>query len=111
MFLPGVSRRMPKEEPVTILSVLPVDLDQIVAAVTNEREVLVAEPSKKGLAFGELVRRNRRRPFVDFRDDALELRRHPFPVCNRQADVGENARDIGSQCVAALRFDDRSTST
>ena len=41
--------------------VLAVDRDQVVAAVAEEREVVVGEPAQERLALGELLRRDRRR--------------------------------------------------
>ena len=104
---PPVSRRIPRLEPGTIRSASgAVDGDEVVAAVAEQREVVRGEPAQERLAFGELVRRQRRRARVELGDDAEHLVLHLLPVVDRHAHVGQHARDVGGERVEARRLGD-----
>jgi hypothetical protein len=71
-----------------------VDTHQVVAAVAEEREVVVGEPFEEGAPFGQLPRFDRWRPACDFGQHLSDLATHRRPVRDRDAHVGERTRDL-----------------
>ncbi len=76
------------------------------AAVTEKREVVVAEPAQELDAFGELVGRQRRRMRLEFGDDGGELVPHWLPVVDRHAHVAERVGDLDTQHAQLRRLRD-----
>ena len=102
----GSSRRMPRLEPGTIFSAsCPSTVDEIVAAVAEEREVVVGEPATgtpcprpaPPAASAAGARRARRR-------SPSSLSRIFFQSATAMPHVAEHARDVGGQRVEPRRL-------
>jgi hypothetical protein len=79
--------------------------DQVVAAVAEQRHVLVGEPAQEVAAFGDLRCRQRRGHGIELGDRLLQARQHRLPVLDCGAHVAEHALDARDQVAALLRID------
>ncbi len=77
--------------------VLAVHRHEFVAAIAQEREVIVGEPAQEGASLLEFLGWNRRRALFDFRDNTQHLVEHALPVGNRQPHVTQHAGHVRGQ--------------
>ncbi len=79
--------------------VLPVHGDEIVASITQEREVIVGEPAHELAAFLDLGNWDWRRTLLDVRDDRERRVLHRLPVADGEPHVGEHTGNVGGKFV------------
>ena len=85
--------------------------EQIVLPVSEEREVVVADPVEEGASSGELGLVQGRRVRFELREHRPEALPHRLPVLDRGAHVREHASDPGGDLVEnpllglAIHFD------
>jgi len=80
-------------------------VDEVVAAVAQQRHVVVGQPAQEGHAFAHLRRGQRGRRGFEFIGRGAQLRQHRLPVFDRRAHVGQHTRQAGHQLGALLRVD------
>ncbi len=79
---------------------------QVVAAIAEEREMVIRQPLETRARLGELGRSERRGPAVQIGDDLAQLGEHLFPVLDSGAQVGQHALQIGCERLHRWRVDD-----
>ncbi len=77
--------------------VLAVHRDEFVAPIAQEGEMIVGEPAQESAALVQFLGRDRRRPLVQFRDDAVHLVAHVLPIGEGQPHVAQHARHVGGK--------------
>ena len=70
--------------------VLAVDRDQVVFAIAEEREVVVADPLEERGGLGEVLDGHGRRLLVQLGDQLVEAVGHQRPVLHRGTDIGQD---------------------
>ena len=86
--------------------VLPVDADEVVTTVAEEREVVFRKPLEERDAFVALIRRQRRRRAAKVRRDRARLVAHRSPIGDGCPHVVEHAVDVGRERAQRRAFHD-----
>src|SRR5262249_28445565 len=82
------------------------DPGQVVAAVAEEGEMILGEPSQKRLAFEHFVGGQGGTGGLDLTERLIDLRLHLLPIGHGAAHVPEHSRQIGGERGDLVRRDD-----